>query len=97
MWWCTPSLPVLAPAQALLSHVQVGDATRQAVAVPPRTPPSQPPLLVTATGVAVHHHKGGSALGAATQARLRLLFFTFFTTFANVLTLQVFHHRVQVC
>ena len=74
-----------------------GSAIGQGVTVPPRTPPSRPPLPVTATGVAVHRHKGGGVLRAATQARLRLLFFTFFTTFANVLTLQVFHHHVQVC
>ena len=53
--------------------------------------------LATATGVAVHHHKGGDALWEATQTRLCLLFFTFFTTFANVLTLQVFYYHVQVC
>ena len=74
-----------------------GGAIGQGVAVPPRAPPSWPPLLVTATGVAVHRHKGGGALGAATQARLCLLFITIFTTFANVLTLLVFHHHVHVC
>jgi len=45
-----------------------GGATGQGVAVPPTTPPSRPPLSVTAIGVAVHRHKGGSALGVATQA-----------------------------
>jgi hypothetical protein len=44
-----------------------------------------------------HRTRHGDALGSAPRARLRLLCFTFFTTFANVLTLQVFHHHVQVC
>ena len=90
------------PFSALLSQVQVGTAL--GVMVPPDTVvvPQGNSLLsvsqpVTAIGVAVHRHKGGGALGAATQTRLCLLFFIFFTTFANVLTLQLFHHHVQVC
>ena len=51
---------------------------------------------ITATGVAVHRTRGGGAPVAALQAELYLRFFTFLTTFANVLTLQVFHHHVQV-
>jgi len=51
----------------------------------------------TALGVVVHRTRGGGAPVAAPQAKFRLLFFTFLTTFANVLTLEVFHHHVQVC
>ena len=91
------------PFSAELGQGQVGTAL--GVAVPPdnqwRCPqgntllsPSQP---VTTIGVAVHQARGGGAPVAAPQARFRLLRFTFFTTFATVLTLQVFHHHVQVC
>jgi hypothetical protein len=55
---------------------------------------SQP---VTVTRVAVHRTRGGGALVATPQAEFHLFFFTFFTTFANVLTLQVFHHHAQMC
>jgi hypothetical protein len=102
-WWCTPPLPVPAPAPALLGHIQVGTALGVAVPLhkwwqcPTRTAPSRPPQLVTATGVAVHWTRHGGAPGVAHRAWECLFFFTFFTTFANVLKLQVSHHHVQVC
>ena len=78
-----------------LSRVQVGTALGVAVppdkeAVPAQAPPSRP-------GLAGHRHRGGGASRAAPRAKFHLLFFVFFTTFANVLTLQVFHHHMQVC
>ena len=42
---------------------------------------------VTATGVVVHQTRGGGASVAAPQVEFCLLFFTFLTTFINVLTL----------
>ena len=64
--------------------------------------PQANPLLsasqpVTAIGVTVHRTRGGGAPVAADQAEFCLLFFTFFTIFANVLTHQVSYHHVQVC
>ena len=89
--WCTvaPEAVHTATCDAslhnlTLSRVQVGIALGVVVPPdkgwrwPPRAPPSRPPQPVTAPGVAVHDHKGVRARGAATQARLRLLFFTFF-------------------
>jgi hypothetical protein len=78
-------------------HPRGGDATRHSGSAPQGNSlllASQP---ITATGVAVHWTRGGGAPVVAPQAEFRLLFFTFLTTFANVLTLQVFHHHVQVC
>ena len=66
------------------------------VAMPPDSvavPHQNTSLSASSAG---HRHRGGGALGATPQAWLHLLFFTFFTTFANVLTLQVFHHHVRV-
>ena len=63
-----------------------GGATGQGVEVPPYS-----------TSLSTSSADTVGALGVATQTRLRLLFFTFFTTFVIVLTLQVFHHHVQVC
>ena len=67
-------------------HPRGGGATGQGGGAPNRTPPSRPPLLVTATRVAVHRIGHGDAPVAAPQATFRLLFFTFLTTFANVPT-----------
>jgi hypothetical protein len=78
-----------------LGQVQVG--TTLGVVVPPNrvvVPLGQPDALSFLAG---HRHRGGGAPLAASQAEFRLLFFTFLTTFANMLTLQVFHHHVQVC
>ena len=74
-----------------------GGATGHTVAVPPGQLAALGLPAGTATGVAVHRTRGGGAPVAAPQAEFRLLLFTFITTFANVLTLQVFHHHVQVC
>ena len=82
----------------LFGRGQVGTAL--GVAVPPdkvTVPHQNTSLLASSAGVAVHRTGHGGALGTTFQARLRLLFFTFFTTFANVLTLQVSHNHVQVC
>jgi hypothetical protein len=46
---------------------------------------------------ASHRHRGGGAPMVAPQAEFHLPFFSFLTTFANMLILQVFHHHVQVC
>jgi hypothetical protein len=53
------------------------------------TPPSRPP--------GGHRPRGGGATQAALRARFRLLFFVFFTTFANMLTPPSNHHLVHVC
>ena len=52
--------------------------------------------------LADHRHRGGGAPDKGwrcshgiPQGEFRLLFFTFLTTFANVLTLQVFYHHMQ--
>jgi len=109
-WWCTALHMAVctitsgdSPSAFAQNQVQVGTALGVAVppdkgvAVPPRTPPSRPPLPITATPMAVTSTGGGGATRAAPRAEFRLIFFTFFTTFANVLTLQVFHHHVQLC
>jgi hypothetical protein len=59
----------------------------QGMAVPSLELPSLSLQMVTTTGVVVHRTRGGGAPRAAPQAKLHLLFFTFFVTFANVLTL----------
>ena len=86
----------------LLSWGKVGTAL--GVVVPPDrvvVPTQHLPLSlaqpITATRVVVHRIGHGGALRAAPRAQLRLLFFTFFTTFTNMLTLQVFQHHVLVC
>ena len=101
--WCTPSLAMPAQAPSLLGHIQV--STALGVAVPQdkgwRCPPEHLPLGLlcrslpqgwrcTITRVAVpsrQQHKPSYASFSS----------PFFTTFANVPTLQVFHHHVQVC
>ena len=82
---------------AALGRGQVGTATGQGGGAPPKHLSLGQAQSVTATGVTVHQTWGGGAPRAAHRAKFCLLFFTFFTTFANVLTLQVFHHHVQVC
>ena len=42
---------------------------------------------VTTIGVVVHQTRGGGAAVVAPQAEFHLCFFTFLTTFANMLTL----------
>jgi hypothetical protein len=74
-----------------------GGATGQGGDAPPKHLPLGLAQSVTAIGVAVHRTEGCGSPRAAPRAKFRLLFFTYFTTFANVLTLQVFHHHVQVC
>ena len=71
--------------------------TALGVAVPTQHFPLGLAQRVIALGVVVHRTRHGGALEAVPRARLCLLFFTFFTTFSNVLTLQVLHHHVQVC
>jgi hypothetical protein len=107
--WCTVLTTTVytkhdgvTPFSAALGRGQVGTAIgvvvpSDRVVVPTRAPSSRPPQSVTAIGVAVHRTGHGGALVAAHRAQQCLLFFTFFTTFANVLTLQVFYHYVQVC
>jgi len=55
---------------------------------------SQP---VIATGVAVHRIRGGGAPVAAPQAEFRLISSSFSPPLQNVLTLQLFHHHMQMC